>query len=172
MRFFIPILLILILLLNNVSAIKISLSPAHINLSGKINTEICQKISLLSDKKVTFYGEDKWSLKNEKNNLAGYTLNSEDINIKVSYPKKVSAQTRQFDFCINSEKEGNFYGILYYKSATGAGGIGSLVKLNISNEAKRSNDLIVSLSSISLALILILFLLFIWKKKSRKIEQI
>jgi len=172
MKSIVSILLILILFTSNVSAIRISLSPAHINLSGKTNTEICQKITLDSDKEVTFYGKDLWSLKDEKGNLALYTLSSKDISIKTTYPKKLSTEIRQFDFCINSEKEGSFYGILYYKSATGAGGIGSLVKLNISNETKSNAGLIVHLFRFSIILVTALFLLLVLNKKLKSTKQI
>lgn len=160
--------LILIIFLNNVGAIKLSLSPAHIYLSGKTNTDICEKIRISSDAGAVFYGEDKWSLKNEGGNFAGYDLNSEQIGLKVSYSDRLAfdgSDKKEIDFCVNSENAGKFYGVIFFKTSSGLGSIGGLVKVNIFNERVIWGGLPVSLMGFSSALLLVLLLILIFGKR-------
>lgn len=159
------ILLILIILLNNVSATKISLSPAHIYISGKINTNLCKKFVLSSDKDLILKGEDRWSFKDERSNFAKYNLSSSELSLKLSYPKEITSAIKENYFCINSEKSGTFYGILYYKAVESPAGIGSLIKADISEENKQIPLFLTLISCLSLVLLLSLFSLLLWKSK-------
>ena len=129
--------LLLIILASNASAIKISLSPSHISLSGKTGENLCQNISLSSDKNVLFYGEDKWSVKKPKNSFNDYNLSSSSLELTAVYLKEINVKEKEnIAFCIKAKNPGNFYGTLIYKSSSGTGAIGSLIELKISKIKK------------------------------------
>lgn len=150
-------LMVILFELAFVSAIKISLQPAHISLFGEINKDLCGKINLDSDVEMVFYGEDRWSLKNEGGNFVKYNLKGEELGLKVEYKKEVQSGSGGFDFCVNSAKSGEFYGILYFKSSQGMGAIGSLVYVKASNEVNK--NLLIGFSGFSSVLLAFLFLL-------------
>ena len=152
--------LLLIILASNASAIKISLSPSHISLSGKTGENLCQNISLSSDKNVLFYGEDKWSVKKPKNSFNDYNLSSSSLELTAVYLKEINVKEKEnIAFCIKAKNPGNFYGTLIYKSSSGTGAIGSLIELKISKEQAFSLENVIALNSIFL-LVLLLLLVF------------
>ena len=149
-----------------VSAVKISLEPAHISLSGRVNEDLCTQINLYSDREIVFYGEDRWSLRDEGGNFVNYNLDGKEIGLRVEYEKEVHSGEGEFNFCVNSEKSGEFYGVVYFRSKEGIGAIGSLVYLNV--RGKRSEDIVIGLSGFNLVLLVVLYLLLIVKNKRMK----
>lgn len=163
MKYLILILIILTLSLSSVSAIKISVSPAHIYLSGKTNTNICKKITISSDKEITFYGEDRWSLRKGES-FASYKMSSKQINLTVKYQKEITSNAADIDFCVKSENSGNFYGIIFFKTSDSIGGIGSRVNVEVIANPKKIKP-IISLSGIGFALLLTLALIILYGRK-------
>ncbi|MFA5020101.1 MAG: hypothetical protein WC533_03295 [Candidatus Pacearchaeota archaeon] len=123
-----------LLLCAEVSCLKISVYPAHININGNKGERICQKIIVLSDSKIEVYAEDKWAIATSKGRLSDYNLSSSYLGITAIYPKQISiTKEKEIDFCIVSQKEGNYSGVLIFKSAEGYAGIGSLIQVEVYN---------------------------------------
>jgi len=117
-----------------VDALKLTLSPPNTTINSVINEEVCKKISISSDKSINIVIEDKWKTNGKSSNLKDYNLNSEDIDINISYPKNITANNGQsINFCIKPEKEGFYNGVIIFKSSNRPIGIGSLIELNVFN---------------------------------------
>ncbi len=117
------------------TALKVSISPAHLYFSGDTDKILCKELTVLSDTKITLTGEDKWSTNKSGGKLSEYALNSEQLKIKTSYSNKIIINTEKTtEICINATNSGNYYGVILYKSPENSVGIGVLIEANISGE--------------------------------------
>ena len=159
------VILIIILMSFSVHAIKISVEPAHINLSGRIGEKLCQEVKVSSDEKTIFLADDKWSLNNEKGNFNGYDLTSGEIGLATEYRKTFSSGDK-FNFCVGASEVGKYYGIVLFKTSAGNAVIGSLVKIEVGENKERDLTILSGMIMISLALCLILGLMIYYMRRS------
>ncbi len=122
---------LIVFFLQNISALSFGISPEKIEISGKINEEICGNFSLIGDENLIFVGEVKWAEENIKN-ILNYNISSQDIGITASYPQ----QTKQgkYTLCIKGNKEGEYYGALFYKIEGTSYGVGTWINVYLERE--------------------------------------
>jgi hypothetical protein len=126
-----------IIIIHSIDALKITASPAHINLNTEVDKEICKKISISSDKKIIIYLEDKWSSKNQSISLGSYNLSANNFQIGISYPNVIKLDSKKsLDICIIPKKAGNYNGILLLTSSNKLAGVAILIQLNVSELEK------------------------------------
>lgn len=130
-------LLFLIFVFNLVSASTLSISPTQIDFVGKINEEICNKITLKSDSLGNLIGEDRWAKESEiKRKFLLHNLSSEKLGLKLNYNRLlVSTSFTQQEICIKGKFPGVYHGLLLYKIGGSPTGVGiwmnvSLIKRN------------------------------------------
>lgn len=162
--------LAILLLLVPIHALQVSLSPAHISLIGKKGQMLCENITLIADKKVTLYGEDRWSFQKGAS-VAEYNLSAAQIGIKSVYPKPLTSDAKESTpVCFTAEKAGTYYGILLYKNARNSAAIGSRIRLTIIQQQSSKNEMLVAMGSTALLTTLFVVIL-IYRKKRKMVEE-
>lgn len=155
--------LLAILLLSNVEAISISISPPIVNLVSEVNKKVCVNFSISSDKTVYFSIENLWSMKKENNEFKDYNLSSQEVLIESDYPKEIGVYSKEeVGFCVKAKNAGTYRGIVLFKSSEGTGAIGTLVRLRVLGETENFSEgawIIVLMGVNSLLLMALLFLL-------------
>ena len=138
-------LVMLIFLINFVSANEIGISPAKIDFIGKVGDAICKEITLFTKDKEVLSGEDRWSAKDSKE-LKDYNLRADEFGIEIDYIKSIEFKGSQnVEVCIRGLESGFYYGALIYQ--VDSAGVGMWIKVNISgDENKKTNPGIVRLT--------------------------
>ena len=156
----------LIFQISLVSSLNIGITPAKIEFNISKDETQCQKITLFTDEKVVFIGEDKWTAKKDSKDIREYTLNVKESEIEIKYPKSmILSEKEKFDICVTAKKSKTLQGVLVYKTEKGAG-VGTWIKINGKNEIPAKQILFSS----SLILMLILgFMIKRLKSKNNKV---
>jgi len=129
--------LILLILIAEVSALKIGISPSKLYFRGQIGEELCKSLTFYSDSSVSFTAKDKWNPEKFSDVVGDYNLNSSEINLEVSYPDAFSFKSsKKADVCITSYTNKSYYGVLIYSVENGNSGIGILMKVDFSGQGK------------------------------------
>jgi hypothetical protein len=175
---------LIIFLIYNVSATNLGISPGNLEFNGSINEKICRNITIKTDTNGTLIGEVRWLEGDiEKRDIKEYKKDSID-GINIDLPKMISniSGIQNIEVCIISKNPGIYYGSIIYKTQDSYAGVGSWIKVDISNKKERKNEYlsgaIVSLvskkySTFEVLLIMSFFVLFfilyylydIYKKK-------
>lgn len=127
------------------SAIQLGAKPSKIELIINPKETICTNLTLLSNyNNLQINIEDKWSDKETKN-IADYKLSSNNVNIKIDYPKKIIfSNESQLNLCFKPEKSKLYYGVLILRTDNSAG-LGIWLKINsLSQTQNQANSLITS----------------------------
>ena len=129
--------LILLILIAEVSALKIGISPSKLYFRGQIGEELCKSLTFYSDSSVSFTAKDKWNPEKFSDVVGDYNLNSSEINLEVSYPDAFSFKSsKKADVCITSYTNKSYYGVLIYSVENGNSGIGILMKADFSGKGE------------------------------------
>jgi hypothetical protein len=123
---------IIILLINNISALSLKLMPSTLYLNGEQNKEICEKLTIeYSIVNGLVEGRDLWAEKNlNTKDLHAHNLSMEDAGLTITYPKSVRINgQKDVDICVNAQSAGLYHGALFYKTITTTGNTG--IELNI-----------------------------------------
>lgn len=134
-------LFLLLLLFPTINSLDIGVSPANLNFIVSPNEVACKRITLFSDEKISFYGEDRWALEDTKD-LRKFNKNSADLNLVLTYQKEVNFKDKKnIQVCIKSLDSGNYNGILIFNTNQSAS-IGIWVSVNVKGEVKKINTLV------------------------------
>lgn len=128
--------LFLINFISLISAVKIGISDSKIDFSGKINEEMCNKITVYSDYDGFLIGKTKWAKSKEfEKDLRYYILNYSDIGVKIDYPERVKVnEKKEIEICLTGEKPGDYFGALLYSTENSYAGVGVWIYANIYGE--------------------------------------
>ncbi len=126
----------LLFLINLAAAARIGVSPAIIEFNIDSGIKICEKATLFSNSNETLIGETRWSSDKEfEKNLNKYTLNPEDLKIKIEFPENVKVDNKkQIEICLTGKRAGKYYGALIYKTENKPAGIGIWISANINGD--------------------------------------
>lgn len=147
-----------------VSAAQLSISPPELFINGTIGKENCHELRIGFDSAGNLIGDITWSL-NSSRERKDYILKSDDLNLLENYPKNVYFKDRDkkiINICFDGEKQGNYNGLLIYKTDRGYAGIGIWIHLILENN-KNTAKMMILYSSQTILLLMLLFLLMIKK---------
>jgi len=114
------------------SSLDFGISPEEILISSRINKESCENFTLIGGESLIFSGETKWS-KLKSRDIRQYSINGEDLGIKVSYPPTAASGT--YYLCITPTEGGKYYGAIMYKIEGTNYGIGTWIELDVESES-------------------------------------
>lgn len=120
----------ILLVITNVSALTLEITPGSLVLNGEPNTKICSKLTIdYSVPNGLVEGRDLWAEEGVTDkDLSLHTLDAEDLDLIVSYPESVRITGREdVDVCVTAP-EGLYHGALLYRTMQG-GGVG--IELNV-----------------------------------------
>lgn len=140
-------------LFSSAYAANLGISKASLEIMGDVDEKICSDLNLFSGDLIQVSGSDLWNLKNSRD-LNDYTLNSRDLELVVEYPDEISVNKKEpITLCISGKYDGEYYGVLMYKSSDKIG-VGTWLDVTIGNGVNPSfmnpNKNIVYSSNISL----------------------
>lgn len=133
--------IIIPLLFDFVSSVKLGISPAQVDFEGYAGESLCKKINLISETNELVAGIDRWS--NEKTfikEINRYTLNSSNLDIEFNYPKEILIENKsEINLCVKGKEAGTFYGAIIYKTNKSVA-VGSWIVLNLTKNENYSED--------------------------------
>ncbi len=121
-KLIIILIVVMIFLISNVSALTLKLSPSPLKLYGEPNTEICTKLTIeYSIPDGIVEGRDLWAEEGVTDkDLSLHTLSADDpsLNLVVTYPKSVTVEGnfKDVDVCVTTPDRGLYHGALTYKT--------------------------------------------------------
>lgn len=126
---------------------RISLSPAEINIESDSNKEVCKNITLITSDNATLIPETRWSAERDFiKDFSKLNLTASSLGIKINYSQNVFiSQKIIFKICFKSEKPGVYHGALIFSAERGLAAVGCWINLNVSaikNENKITGYLI------------------------------
>ena len=154
------IILLVILNLSFIQASQLSISPAELFINGPIGEENCKEIKITSDYTGNLIGEIKWA-RIRSREIKDYNLAGNYFEIIEKYPKQVyfgEKDRRAYDICFKAKKEGEYNGLLIYKTQKSYAGIGIWIHLII-NKVKINNSVLILTITPTFYLFIILILL-------------
>ncbi len=175
-----------LMLLSLTSAFEFGISPAELTFEGLEGEEICKGVKIFSSlNQIDIDLMDKWTLEKYSKEISKYGLGSNDLNLKLNYPDKISlGNKRDLKICLNSEDAGNFKGVLIFQALDKNLNIGLWLNANISKKSEASKitgfsinesgtlgsvNIFMPLTILNLFLLLGLF--FIYKRKKINMQN-
>ena len=161
---------ILILYVNSAIALKLSMSPAILNLDGVVGENICKNVSIRLDREGQVSSSLTW-IENYSNrkDYKKYTKNTSDMKLSVKYPKVIYLSNETlFEFCLKSDIEKNYSALLSYSVNDKNVGVAILIDAKIKKESTLNEEIIfpenknkkISISKISFKIGAVLFVIF------------
>jgi len=135
-----------LLVVTNVSALTLKLEPSKLNLTGNPNEKICTNLNIeYSVYDGLVEGRDLWAEKGViEKDLSLHTLDAEDLDLIVSYPKSVRIiEDKDINVCVTASDVGLYHGALLYQTKqTGMVGIelNVWITVNIEEDLENNND--------------------------------
>ncbi|MBT4257878.1 hypothetical protein HOD88_01695 [archaeon] len=125
--------LFFIFLISFSSSLELKASPSQLNFEGLENENICKTLTIFTDSKSIILGEDRWAEKGIMDRtFLNHKLESSDLDLKIDYPKnKEIFGSEKIKICISGEKDGNYHGILLYKTKKNPAGVGIWLNIKI-----------------------------------------
>ncbi|OGJ13293.1 hypothetical protein A3K82_01925 [Candidatus Pacearchaeota archaeon RBG_19FT_COMBO_34_9] len=168
-----------------ICSLELGISPAYLNLETRTGKEICENMTIYSDRNIDIIIKDRWTEAGKSRELKDYNLSAEDMGIKIIFPERihVSANKKEnIKICFSGEKEGIFYGAVLFDSEGGYATIGSWISLNVTEGEKKNfisltgmtigakKSISYIMSGLSVALLIVLIVLLLKLKNKRKKE--
>lgn len=126
--------ILILFLIVFVSATKLGISPAKIEIKGETGNKICKNVYLFSDYDGYLIGKTKWAKSGGKD-FRNYNLDAENLYMGVEYPRRINvSDKKEIEICLIAEKPGDYYGALVYSTENGSAGIGTWIYANILGE--------------------------------------
>jgi len=153
-------LLIIILIIELTNASQLSISPAELFINGTLEAENCQEIKITNDYAGNLIGDIKWA-RTQSREVKDYNLNGYYFEIATKYPKHIyfgEKDRRSYKICFSTKKEGEYNGLLIYRTEKGYAGIGIWIHLTI-NKVKINKSMIILTLTPTFYLFIILILL-------------
>lgn len=148
---------------GNAQGIKVS--PGKTVLSIKTGEANCTNIWVLPDKDLTI--TSLWSL-DGRGDRNKYNLSERSVRVKINYTR---LEYGKYEFCFSGDRQGYFYGIIFFQSEDSLVKMGIWIELDIESEnvfkevslitgnaIKNQNSLNVGLSIIFVLLVIIFIL--------------
>jgi hypothetical protein len=153
-----------------INASQLGISPSNLYFNGTVGKENCDEIKITSDYVGNLIGELKWARFSSKE-IKYYNLDGNYFQISEKYPEKIyfeGKDRKTFEICFNGKKQGNYSGLLIYKTEKSYAGIGIWVHLILNKESNINKKLILYSSPTTL-LFLLLFLLIL--KRNNQLSE-
>ncbi len=124
--------LILVCLIQIISAAQLKLSPTYLNLNGNVNEKICGNVEIYSSFEGFLISDTKWSEIKSKD-IKKYKRSSLDSNIETYFSDKIKVVNSKNNeiFCFVFKKGGDYYGALILSSEDKLFGIGIWIDAKI-----------------------------------------
>lgn len=128
--------ILILVLINQVSAYEISANPYEIIIETGPHKEVCRDINVEADSD-TLNVHTLWS-PTKSRTVETFTLNSEETNIKIAHPTKIAGPRTQFKICIEILDNYSHYGLITIEDPTKHAGLGIWFIINPDNPEKRT----------------------------------
>lgn len=128
--------LFLIILINNVSAVKLGISNSSMEFVGEVNEKICRNIMVYSDYDSFITSTTKWAeIENSNRDIRNYNLESYDLGIKIDNLNKIKInKQKEIEICLTGTIPGRFNGALLFGTENSYAGIGTWINATIRRE--------------------------------------
>lgn len=120
---------IVLCLIEFVSAYNLGVSPPSVDVN-LTSGEKCVDFWVISrDYMGKIFVEDRWTDKNS-DNILDYGKNAEDFGLKLRYDSKVDLiSSKKVEICFSGGKDGDYYGLILFKTGEGSMEMASRVKV-------------------------------------------
>ena len=110
------------------------MSPPSINFNISVSDEFCKNVSVFSDRNIRIILEDKWFVidgfedYDQIKNVRAYNLEASEAGVITDYPESLEVNGKNsLIFCIKSDTEGEYHGVLLFEALGGDLVIGSWI---------------------------------------------
>jgi len=132
-------LVLLILLVDGVSAYGFSVSPGILNMDLQVGEQQCGLVDIYAKNQIFSIG-DRWAYE-KSNDVSRYNLTSFDVGVNSIYDSDVFiAGNKRIKVCFSTEKEGIYHGILMISPVEKNAEIGVWVNLVVGNLKRVLNN--------------------------------
>ena len=164
-----------IFFIYSINAATLSISPPQLNFEGEVGEELCNKIRIKVNGTENVTGKIKWAKEGySKRILHEHNLDSEELNLKVKFLKKLTIEkSEEIEICLRGKNAGTYHGVLLYRIQGKPLQIG--IWTNVSLEGKdfikmtgnfiNAEDKEPNLLLFSTILLVVFFALLFWYKK-------
>lgn len=161
-------------LITLVSAFSLEASPDEVFLKATVGEKVCKDIVIQVSEESKIIISDRWAERGfTEKILVAHKLNPEEISITSDYSESLNIKDEKtITFCVSSEDEGKYHGVLLVKGEGYPVGIGIWINLEVSqrdslftglvinnNEPENSNLIYIFLSFLVIILLEIFFLI-------------
>ena len=131
--------LFIFLIINNVLAFNLKISPTRIEFNASVNEKVCNKIFISTDYRQELIGNDRWtkSLLVNKKDIVQYNKKAEELGLKLEYAEKIIISDdlkKEIEVCLTAEKPGKYNGALIYNGKDSIAGVGIWIFADIYEE--------------------------------------